>query len=277
MGVKRISIPVFFLLVAVACGRPSRPTGSLEMLDKAGSAAAPPKAAITLASQRQVTEGGRRIRTAVLSLEVTDLGASEKDVSSAVERLGGFVQDSRASGEGPARTTSYVLRVPSEHFDDALDALGSLGEVLESSTQTQDVTEAYADLEMRVRVKKGVEARLRGILDQRTGKLSEVLEVENELARVVEEVERLETARQGYDRQIAWSTLKLELRLAPPAPPIVQTGFITKVASAFHEGVATFTAAVSAVVYMITFLAPWLLTGSLVLWAVLRVRRRATV
>jgi len=89
---------------------------------------------------------------------------------------------------------------------------------------------------------------------------------------VVEEVERLETALQGYDRQIAWSTLKLEVR---QAQPIVQTGFSTKVAGAFHEGVATFTAAVSAMVYLVTFLAPWLLAGSVALWLVVRVRRRA--
>ena len=214
----------------------------------------------------------RRIRTAELSLEVADLAPSEREVPSEMERLGGFVQDSRAAGEGTGRTISYVLRVPPQSFDDAVDALEALGKVLESSTQTQDVTEAYADLEMRIRVKKGVEARLRGILDQRAGKLSEVLEVENELARVVEEVERLETALHGYDRQIAWSTVKLELR---QAPPIVQTGFVAKVSGAFQRGVATFTAALSALVYLLTFLTPWIVAGSVLLWVLLRIRLRA--
>jgi hypothetical protein len=204
-------------------------------------------------------------------VEVSDQGASEKAISSAVEDLGGFVQDSHASGEGTDRTISYVIRVPAERFDDAVASLEDLGKVLESSSQTEDVTEAYADLEMRIRVKKGVEARLRTILDERAGKLSEVLEVENQLARVVEEVERLETAMRGYDRQIAWSTVKLELR---QAPPIVQAGFLASVSAAFHDGVATFTRAGSALVYLLTFLAPWILAGAVLLWAVGRVRRR---
>jgi hypothetical protein len=85
-------------------------------------------------------------------------------------------------------------------------------------------------------------------------------------------VERLETAMRGYDRQIAWSTVKLELR---QASPIVQAGFLASVSGAFRHGVATFTAAGSALVYMLTFLAPWILAGAALLWAVVRVRRRS--
>jgi hypothetical protein len=272
MRVRWIEVPLFLLLlVTAACGRPSDSAGSLAMRATTGTSVPPAQAALTLASQRQYNEGARRIRTATLAVEVSDQGASEKAISSAVEDLGGFVQDSHASGEGTDRTISYVIRVPAERFDDAVASLEDLGKVLESSSQTEDVTEAYADLEMRIRVKKGVEARLRTILDERAGKLSEVLEVENQLARVVEEVERLETAMRGYDRQIAWSTVKLELR---QAPPIVQAGFLASVSAAFHDGVATFTRAGSALVYLLTFLAPWILAGAVLLWAVGRVRRR---
>lgn len=273
MRVRRIeglAFALFLLLIATSCGRQGS-SGSLEAQRKPAPASAAPQGAITLASQRQAAETARRIRTATLSLEVADLASCEKEVPSRLERLGGYIQDSRASGEGVVRRTSYVLRVPADRFDDAVQDLAGLGQVLESSTQTDDVTEAYADLEMRVRVKKGVEERLRGILDEGTGKLSEVLEVENELARVVEEVERLETALQAYDRQIAWSSLKLELR---QASPIVQAGFWDKVSGAFHGGMATFTAAISAVVYLVTFLAPWLLAGALVMWLVVRLRGR---
>jgi len=271
MRVRWIEIPfLLLLLVTTACGQSQHSAGSLATLSDKGTAP-PAQAVLTLASQKEIGEGARRIMSAKLTVEVQDLDASEKEVSSEVERLGGFVQDSRASGEGTGRTTSYVLRVPGERFDDAVEGLQGLGRVLESSTQTEDVTEAYADLEMRIRVKKGVEARLRAILDDRTGKLSEVLEVENQLARVVEEAERLETALHGYDRQIAWATVKLDLR---QAQPIVQAGFLIKLSGAFHEGVASFTAAASAVVYLLTFLAPWLLAGSVVLWFVLRGRRR---
>jgi hypothetical protein len=275
MGVRRFLVLTFLLLVAATgCDRPGSGGETLGSLGQAPARTPqkPDRAAFTLASAKEVGEGARRIRTATLSLEVADLAASEREVLSAIASLGGYVQDSRASGEGSGRTTSYVLRIPAGRLDAAVSDLGGLGKVRESSTQTQDVTETYADLEMRVRVKKGVEERLRAILDQRAGKLSEVLEVENELARVVEEVERLETALQGYDRQIAWSTLKLDL---VQNAPIVQAGFPENVAASFRDGMATFAAAVSAVVYLVTFLAPWLLFGSVLLWAVLRVRRRA--
>ena len=115
--------------------------------------------------------------------------------------------------------------------------------------------------------------RLRDLLSGRTGKLSEVIEVEQELARVVEEVERLEGALAGYDRRIAWSTVRLELH---QVAPIVQAGFRAQVVRAFRGGIASFTAVSTGLVYAGAFLSPWILLGSLLLWGFLRVRARRT-
>jgi hypothetical protein len=228
---------------------------------------------VQLASLRNEAAQARRIQTATVSVEVTDLAEAERKVALTVDALGGYVQDSRSAGEGAGRATSYVLRVPADRFEEAVEEAKALGVVRGATTQAEDVTEAYADLEMRLRVKRGVEARLRDLLSGRTGKLSEVIEVENELARVIEEVERIETALAGYDRRIAWSTVKLDLR---QVVPIVHAGFREKVGRALHGGIASFTAALTGLVYLVAFLAPWLLLGSLLLGLVLRLKARRT-
>jgi hypothetical protein len=271
MRVRRIGQTVLSLVLVsslLACGRAEetatpRPAPAAELASMSGAAV--PSVGIA-------PHPDKRIQTAALSLEVQDLGEAERRVVDETEALDGYVQDRRAAGEGEDRTSSLVLRVPAERFEDAVAAVEALGKVLEVTAETEDVSQAYLDLETRLRVKRGVEARLRGILDGRAGKLSEVLEVENELARVVEEVERIQAALHGYDRRIDWSTVKLHLR---QRTAMVEAGFRANVADAFRQGIGTFTAVVTGLVYVLSFLAPWLVIGAVVLWGMLRFRRRA--
>jgi len=57
---------------------------------------------------------------------------------------------------------------------------------------SEDVGEEFVDVNVRLENGRRLERRLLQLLDTRTGKLEEVLAVERELARVREEVERLE-------------------------------------------------------------------------------------
>jgi hypothetical protein len=283
MRVRSFGLLVLVLSV-VGCDRASR--GAHEQASgtvSAPAAEAPPPAprpampaSVSGQGARPVSvvlgANARRIQTAALSLEVADLDLVLGRVEEEAESLGGYVQDSRRGGETSSPRASFSLRVPAERFEDAVEGVSGLGKVLDATTQTEDVSQAYADLEMRLRVKKGVEARLRDILDRRTGKLSEVLEVENELARVVEEVEGIESALAGYDRRVAWSTVKVDLR---EAPPIVQAGLRGQVADAFRSGIGAFVAVAAGITYVVTFLFPWLVLSA-VAWGGFRwVRRRA--
>lgn len=285
MGTRATTL-FLLVLATAACGRadrsqgvaaeaPAPPAEETERLASLGYVAARAPAA-TPASMPSLSSApsipSRRIQTASLRVEVADLEGAQGRLASLVATLGGYVQDSRTTGEEGHRISSLVLRIPAERFDDAVEAAEGLGKVLEAGTQTEDVSQAYADLEMRLRVKRGVEARLRDILEHRTGKLADVLEVERELARVVEEIEGMEAALASYDRQIAWSTIKADLH---EAAPIVQAGFLGGVREAFRKGLATLATAATGAVYFVTFLVPWLVLASLGFFLVLRVRGRS--
>jgi len=91
-----------------------------------------------------------------------------------------------------ARTdTSVVIRVPSRHFRDTMTALEKLGEVKRRSVNAEDVSEQYHDLEVRLANLKTVQKRLQEFL-ARAANVNEALQVEHELERIGQEIDRIE-------------------------------------------------------------------------------------
>jgi hypothetical protein len=112
------------------------------------------------------------------------------------------------------------LRIPSNRFDEAVNGLSPIGKVESVSVSVQDVGEEYVDVQARVANARRLEQRLVELLANRTGKLSDVLTVERELARVREEIERYE-GRMRYLRSRA-SVSTLSIAIHEPYPIVAE-------------------------------------------------------
>ncbi len=133
------------------------------------------------------------IHTAELRLVVKDIPKLESELTALVDAAGGYAATANVQGEEERyRTGRWVFRVPVERFGTFLSDLKKLGEVRQFSTTADDVTEAYVDLEARLRNKRQEEERLLKLLAEATGKLEDILMVEKELSRVREEIERMD-------------------------------------------------------------------------------------
>lgn len=213
------------------------------------------------------------IFTAALEIEVVVFRAAADQAGRTAVALGGYVSDRQSSQDGRGRERGRItLRIPSVKFDGAVGVLKNLGRVTSEGLQTQDVTKAYADLETRLAVKREAAARLREILTRQTGKVSEVLEVEREIARVVEEIEQAEGERRYFDNQVALSTITLSLH-EPDA--IVERGLLDPVLSALRQSLRIMGESFASLIELLAGLLPWLvalyLAFRFVLW---RLRRR---
>ncbi|MGH9258808.1 MAG: DUF4349 domain-containing protein, partial [Acidimicrobiales bacterium] len=133
------------------------------------------------------------IRTGRAAIEVDSLETAVALLRELAARLGGHVANtSMQTGAGQLRTATLELKIPSARFADALDALRPIGKLESVDVQAEDVGEEYVDVEARVANSRRLEQRLITILATRTGKLQDVLEVEQALARVRQEIERYE-------------------------------------------------------------------------------------
>lgn len=208
------------------------------------------------------------IRTATLSLTVKRHADAAREAAAVAEAHGGFVANAKSSREDGGRERgTLTVRVPADRFRSALDALKRLGRVEAASLETQDVTKEYTDLSARLAAKRDAEERLREILQTRTAGLADLVAAEQERTRLIEEIETLEGERRYYDRQVAFSTIALEL--SEPAA-FLRGGALAPLADAVRGSVPLLASSAAALVYAAAAALPWALLG-LVVW---RLRRR---
>ena len=157
------------------------------------------------------------IRTGSASIEVDKLDPAIIKVRQLATQLGGYVANSSISGgRDQIRSATLELKIPAARYDQAVGGLGGIGRVESVNTSVEDVGEEFVDVSARVANAKRLEERLVSLLATRTARLSDVLSVERELARVREEIERYEGRLRYLRTRAAVSTLSVTVH--EPAP-----------------------------------------------------------
>jgi hypothetical protein len=149
------------------------------------------------------------IKTASLSLRVRNVGAAFARAIQLAETGGGYVQSSSQSAEGGDRA-DLTLRVPPEGFLPLIAALESLGTEESKSIGGQDVTEEYYDLDAELQNKLEVRSRLFQLL-ARAAKVSDAVQVEEQLERVGSDVNRIKGRMKYLQTMVGLSTVNLKL------------------------------------------------------------------
>jgi hypothetical protein len=154
----------------------------------------------------------RVMRTASLRLVAGDFENARAAVDRIAGDAGGYVGTLTVGGTRPApRTLTAVLHVPADRTGGAVAALRALGEVVEESQASQDMSERLVDLEARLANARNTEERLRELLRTRTGRLSDVLEAEREVTRVRQEIEVLDAQRKNIETRVTYSAITLQI------------------------------------------------------------------
>jgi len=161
----------------------------------------------------QAVQNRELIRTARVTVAVDDFEAANERLTEYARSTGGFVGDSsrRVNGEG-GRVT---LRIPTGNYSEALAFVNETGTVRASEQSTRDVTDQVVDLEARLENLRSEREQLR-TLYQRANTTEDVLAVQQELSRVQTEIERTEAQLQQLERQVAFTTITVEIREPRP-------------------------------------------------------------
>ena len=113
-------------------------------------------------------------------------------------------------------TESYkgeiVVKVLPENLDRFLQKIRGLGELKNQTLGTEDVTKAYFDTDARLKNARVMEQRLIDMLKTKTGKVSDLLQVEKELGRVREEIEKMQGELKFWDSQVQFATVTISLQ-----------------------------------------------------------------
>ena len=157
-------------------------------------------------------------------------------------------------------------------FDRFVSDLEQLGSVERNNRDAQDVTDAYTDLEARVRNKQSSEERLMSHLEKSTS-LKDTLELERELTRVRGEVEQLQGQRNLLKNRTDLATVSLNLFERFAVHKTTEPPFLSLITLTFERSWNHLIAFGQFLLLIVVAVSPWAVAlGSLVLpiWLVRR-------
>jgi hypothetical protein len=194
------------------------------------------------------------IRTGQASIEVDSLEQAVAHVRLLAGRIGGYVANTTMqTGRGQLRSASLEVKVPADRFDDGLGGLVGLGKLESVNVNAEDVGEEFTDVTARMGNARRLEARLIDLLATRTGKLKDVLDVERELARVREEIDRYEGRLRYLRAHAALSTLTIYVH--EPLPVVGRAGS-SVIGEAFKQAWRNFVGLVAAMIRSLGIVIP---------------------
>lgn len=164
------------------------------------------------------------VQTAQLKMQVKDVGNSYGDVTRIATTAGGFVSTSNVSNAGESQVATLSLRIPTARYQQVLSDLRALGVKVENETSNaNDVTEEYADLQSRQRNLEAAETQLLTLLgNART--VAEVLQVQDRLTSVRGQIEQAKGRQQLLDKLSDLATISVTLRPVPAGATQVSDG-----------------------------------------------------
>ncbi len=149
------------------------------------------------------------IRNGHLEFKTDDVKKAKVEIEKISKELNGYISDETENNYDARVQYNQTIRVPADQFDALIASIEKLADKVENKgINTQDVTEEFIDVEARLKTKKELETRYSEILRQ-AKTVSEILEVESQLANVRAEIESM-TGRLNYlKNQVSFSTLNV--------------------------------------------------------------------
>lgn len=161
-------------------------------------------------NQSKTEQNQKIIKNATLRFQSSDLNSTSLKVHQVAKKYQGIIQLDNEAKEYDGTSRNIVLRVPSNHFENAFaEITKGVSYFDEKHITSEDVSAQYIDLEARLKAKKELETRYLYLL-KKANKISEILEIEKELTAIREEIEAKQGQLNYMQSQVSMSTIDVK-------------------------------------------------------------------
>ena len=215
------------------------------------------------------------IRSGTMSLEVDKYDETETKILDIAKKFNGFITNTSTTlNPGGKKQGTITIRVAAERFDAMLIELRQAGKEMNENITGNDVTEEYIDAEARVKTQRQLEERLLKLLDEKTAKLTDIVDVEQKLSSVRENIEKTEGRLKFLRDQAAFSTLAVSVY----EPSLLSTstggGFFYELGQAVKKGLSGFTFILSGLITVLIAMLPIIIIVFLVVYFLVKYLKR---
>ncbi|WP_433599615.1 DUF4349 domain-containing protein [Nocardia sp. CA-135953] len=218
-------------------------------------------------------EARKEVITGSVDITADDPIKAGGKVTDQVREVGGRV-DSRTEQPGTDDAdpqATLTVRVPADKTDKFIDGLGGVGRVTRMSTNRDDVTMQWEDLDARIKALQASVDRLRALISGATN-TADLIAAEQALSSRQGELDSLTAQKRHLDDQVALSTLTIDITTEDKDSDEGPTNFWDGIVSGWHSLVDWLKDAVVFTGKAIPWLGFVVVIGA-VLWGLVRVVR----
>lgn len=179
------------------------------------------------------------IKEATLKFETDDLDHSFSQIQKAVTNNKARIINDSEGKDFATLFRNLTIKVPSQNFDRFINDVSKGVSYFEvKNISAQDVTEEFIDLTSRLKTKKKLEERYLEIL-KKANKVSEILEIEEQISAIREEIESKEGQLKYLESRVSESTITIEFYKTVAEKEGVKTSYGSKLWNATKSGFYT--------------------------------------
>lgn len=171
----------------------------------------------------------KRARAVDLDLRVDDSDAAAERVRELTDSAGGYVSEVNGYRVEGLLRYGITIRIPVEELDTAVGQLKALAVAVEREhLRTEDVTEGFVDLEVRLRTLRLTEQELQALLAEsrsRGSQAEDIMAIYRHLTEIRTDIEQLQGELSTLDSRTTYSTVNLDLAPTEAARPLVDDGW----------------------------------------------------
>jgi len=220
--------------------------------DAAGAAKEPPGAP-------EAPPDRKIIYNARVELHVANLDDARAKLDALLAEVKGYVAKSDESGRtGGTRFGTWKVRVPVGAFHDFLARVEGFGELISKTSDAQDVTDEYVDLEARLKNLHAEEAVLNKLLTEKAQSTADLLAFRKQITDVREQIERLQARLNTLSRLTAMTTIDIVMSEDKAYVPPTAPTFGTSIGRTFGDSVESLEKLGKGLVLVLVAIAPWL-------------------
>lgn len=278
---KRIVVyvlAVVFLLSLSGCG------GAQKMEKELGSQPAAEQIIVADQSNIPVSRKGgeadnglkRKVtRDVSLVISVHDVKEADTRIQQFLGEASGYIQESGVWQEKGRMQGTMILRVPDGKLEKFISDLETLGKVERKNIVGKDVTEEYYDAAAHKTTLEKQEKRLLDLLSK-AGSVKDMLEIENELARVRGQIESLQGRLKVMDNLTDYATVNIELKDSKKiyTDGTLKEPFVSRIKTAWLMGADGAVNLVEGFVVLLVILLPYIPVVALVGYVTYRIWKR---
>lgn len=155
------------------------------------------------------------IRRANLTVQTTEFDKAVAALELLVGELGGYYENAELrSGsyynQNSNRSGNYTIRIPAERYEDFMSQVDGIGYLARKNESSEDVGEAYHDIETRLKTQRTKQERLLDLL-KKAQSMEDIIALENALTDVEYYIEQYTSDLNRYDGLVSFATIHLSL------------------------------------------------------------------